>query len=203
MRAPVPTAIAIAFGLVVLLGYFIPSLGLLQVTLLGWAVILAGVAALVGIYNMLSVHWRRLATRKGRDIFSVLLLASFVITLGLGLWLTPASPDFQRVVTAIQVPMETSLMAILTVTLAYASLRLLQRRKGWMTWVFVISALVFLIISSSIFPGLNEIPVLSTITSFFNRLPMAGARGILLGIALGSLTTGLRVLMGIDRPYTG
>jgi hypothetical protein len=125
------------------------------------------------------------------------------VTLGIGLWLTPASPDYQKVVTAIQVPMETSLMAILTVTLAYASIRLFQRRKGWMTWVFGISALVFLILASSILPGLNEIPVLNTITGFINRLPIAGARGILLGIALGSLTTGLRVMMGIDRPYTG
>ena len=34
-------------------------------------------------------------------------------------------------------------------------------------------------------------------------LPVAGARGILLGIALGSLTAGLRILMGADRPYSG
>jgi len=31
----------------------------------------------------------------------------------------------------------------------------------------------------------------------------AGARGILIGIALGALTTGLRVLFGVDRPYGG
>jgi hypothetical protein len=34
-------------------------------------------------------------------------------------------------------------------------------------------------------------------------LAMGGARGILLGVALGTLTTGLRVLMGTDRPYGG
>jgi hypothetical protein len=31
---------------------------------------------------------------------------------------------------------------------------------------------------------------------------MAGARGILLGVALGTVATGLRVLLGIDRPYS-
>jgi DNA-binding beta-propeller fold protein YncE len=31
----------------------------------------------------------------------------------------------------------------------------------------------------------------------------AGARGILLGMALGILTTGLRILFGADRPYGG
>jgi len=30
-----------------------------------------------------------------------------------------------------------------------------------------------------------------------------GARGILLGVALGTLTTGLRILFGADRPYGG
>jgi hypothetical protein len=35
------------------------------------------------------------------------------------------------------------------------------------------------------------------------RLPVAGGRGILIGIALASLTAGLRVLLGADRPYSG
>jgi hypothetical protein len=30
---------------------------------------------------------------------------------------------------------------------------------------------------------------------------LAGARGVLLGVALGAAATGLRVLLGIDRPY--
>jgi len=30
---------------------------------------------------------------------------------------------------------------------------------------------------------------------------LAGARGVLLGVALGTVATGLRVLLGIDRPY--
>jgi hypothetical protein len=34
------------------------------------------------------------------------------------------------------------------------------------------------------------------------RVPtMAGARGILLGVALGIIATGLRILLGADRPY--
>jgi len=47
----------------------------------------------------------------------------------------------------------------------------------------------------------------------WDRLPMikawilevpttAGARGIILGVALGTVATGLRVLLGIDRPYS-
>jgi len=31
----------------------------------------------------------------------------------------------------------------------------------------------------------------------------AGVRGIIIGVALGTIATGVRVLMGIDRPYGG
>jgi hypothetical protein len=34
-------------------------------------------------------------------------------------------------------------------------------------------------------------------------LASGGARGILIGVALGTIATGLRILMGVDRPYGG
>ena len=49
----------------------------------------------------------------------------------------------------------------------------------------------------------NSLSLSREVTAFLQRLPVAGARGILLGIALGSLTTGLRVLLAADRPYSG
>jgi hypothetical protein len=35
-----------------------------------------------------------------------------------------------------------------------------------------------------------------------NTWAVAGARGILLGVALGAIATGLRILLGSDRPYS-
>ena len=32
-------------------------------------------------------------------------------------------------------------------------------------------------------------------------MSLGGARGILLGVALGTIVVGLRLLIGIDRPY--
>jgi len=32
---------------------------------------------------------------------------------------------------------------------------------------------------------------------------VAGARGILLGVSLGVIATGVRILIGSDRPYGG
>jgi hypothetical protein len=205
MRAPLSTAFAIAVGIIVLLGYFlaVPVVQDLRVILLGWAVSLAAIAALVGVVNLILVHFRRLSAPQGKDFYSLFFIIAFIATLVFGLLLGTADPGYQTAIIAIIVPIETSLMAILAVSLAYACLRLLQRRKGVMPIIFLVSTLVFLLFSGGFLAIGNQVPILKEIQSVINWLPAAGARGILLGIALGSLTTGIRILMGADRPYSG
>ena len=98
--------------------------------------------------------------------------------------------------------METSLLALLAISLTYTSLRLLQKRKDRMAWIFVISTLVYLIATGG-YLGMLAGDGQGGFASFINTLPLAGARGILLGVGLGSLTTGLRIVFGADRPYSG
>ena len=94
-------------------------------------------------------------------------------------------------------------MGILAVTLTFASVRLFQRRKGLMAGVFTASALVFLLVGSGLLAPLRQLGPFSPLFDFLQYLPIAGGRGILIGIALGSLTAGLRILLGADRPYSG
>ncbi len=204
MRSPIATAVAIAVGLVILLGYFIPIPLLQQIRyfLLDWGVILFGIATLIGIINLVSVHWRKMTAPRSRDFYSPILILAFLLTLGAGLVLTPSNPQFQHVVTSIQAPAEISLLALLAISLAYASLRLLSRRRGVMSIVFVVSVIVFLLLGAGI-PSFTNNTAAAGFTGFLSRLPLAGARGILLGVALGSVTTGIRILLGADRPYSG
>lgn len=206
MRAPFAAAIAIAVGLVILAGYFAPmpeSLSLVRATLLGWAVMLAAVAGLVGIINLTATHWRKATRAKTRDPYSLLVILGFVGTIAAGIWFKPGSPEFRQVVLSIQAPVETSLMAMLAVSLAYACLRLLQKRRGAMGMIFFVSVIVFLLLGSGLSAALQNLPGIGDLVMVINRLPLAGARGILLGVALGSLMTGIRILMGADRPYSG
>lgn len=205
MRNPIATAIAIAVGLIILIGYFIP-LGVLtyiRTYLLDWAIGLAGVASLVAIINLVMVHMRKIRNKREPDRYSIFLIIAFVATFVTGLVLGPASKTFQNIITSIQIPIEASLMAVLAISLTYASLRLFKRRKGWMAFLFVISTVIFLIIGSGFLSIGSQVPLLREILGAINTLPIAGARGILLGVALGGLTTGLRILMGADRPYSG
>jgi hypothetical protein len=48
------------------------------------------------------------------------------------------------------------------------------------------------------------LPLVGNLRTWIVQVPsVGGARGILLGVALGTIATGLRILMGSDRPYGG
>jgi hypothetical protein len=197
------TAIAIAAGLFVLAGYFfqVEALVDLQVRLIDWAIIIAGMAVLVGVVNLVAVQMEKIRARQKGSIYGALLVFSLVITFVTGLLLTPEHSVMRLVVDAVIVPVEASLMAILAVTLIYASIRLLRRRVDMMSIIFLVVALLFLIL---IMPTpFGPIPGDRAMIDFLGMFSRGGARGLLIGIALGTLLTGLRVLFGVDRPYGG
>ena len=49
----------------------------------------------------------------------------------------------------------------------------------------------------------GPIPGDQSIAQLLNVFSTGGARGLLIGIALGVLMTGLRIIFGVDRPYGG
>lgn len=196
--------IAIAVGILVLLGYFLPQAAVLQIVLLDWAIILAGTAALIGIFNLVSVHADKIRRQAKDGIYSAVLIMGLFATFIFGLALKPQNPTMQAIVlNGIIIPVEATLMGLLAVSLLYAAVRLLRRRADLMSIVFVLTAaLIFL--GSATLP-FGDIPIVGTlIRPWVSQIwALGGARGILIGVALGTLTTGLRVLFGMDRPYGG
>ena len=199
----VALVLAILTGLIILVGYFVPILAPIQIILLNWAIILAGMAALVGVFNLILVHATKITQREKGTAYSAILVICLVATLLFGIGVGPDHPDMRLLVNAIIVPAEASLMAVLAVTLLYASIRLLRRRANLMSILFIATAILMLIGSATL--PFGEIGVLNDILRpwFQHVLALGGARGILIGVALGTLTTGLRVLFGVDRPYGG
>jgi hypothetical protein len=208
MRAPVATSVAIVTGVLVLVGYFIPF-GPLQVmrdTLLHWAVILAGFALFVGVLNLLNVHWTKIKRRDQNAIYSMVVLLSFAITLIVGLISSPAGPWSLWLFNYIQIPIEGSLFALLAVVLVYAGIRLLRRRLNIMTFIFLATTVLVLFTMAPLLffediPGLSE--ARNVIIQGVQWITLGGARGILLGVSLGVLATGIRILVASDRPYSG
>lgn len=208
-----PTAIAIASGVLVLIGYFLrtPFLNVIRIELLQWAVILAAFAILVGIGNLFLVHSSKIRRKQTGSFYSFLLILAMLVTLAVGfLPLALRTDGLSLLFNAIQLPIEASLMALLAVTLTYAGVRLLRRRLNLLSIVFLATVMLVLLGSASL-PIIGEIvkidgvPLLSGILRpwIAQVLAAGGARGILIGVALGTLTTGLRILFGSDRPYGG
>jgi len=205
-RSPVAAAIAISVGLIILLGTFvpIPLFAAVRLELVQWAAILAGVAVLVGIGNLFSVHYQKVRRREKGWVYSLTLLFAMLATLLAGVIFGPTGAWMQAALETIIFPVEASLMALLSVTLLYAGIRLLRRRADWMSALFLGTVALALLASVSL-PVIGEIPVLSDWISPWLTYGLAagGARGLVLGVALGALTTGLRALFALDRPYGG
>lgn len=196
-------AFAIAIGLIVLLGFFFPIPVLMQLRLIltDWAVVIGAIAILVGIFNLVSVQMEKIRKRQKGSSYGVILLLSLIGTFIFGVAFGVESPLMQMAVDAVIVPVEAALMAILAITLVYASIRLLRQRQDPTTVLFLLVAVLLLFaimpkpFDNSLLDGL-----IIDLTGTFSR---GGARGLLIGIALGTLLTGLRVLFGVDRPYGG
>jgi hypothetical protein len=196
--------IAISVGTIVMLAYFIPlpqiqGFGFIA---LQWAVILAGVAVLIGAFNLIAVHLQKIRQRRPGAIYSVILLSFMFLTIifSFAADFAPAwKPLVGLMVNGIIVPVEVSLMAVLAISLIYASTRLLGVRGHWTTIIFIVTAVIVLLGIGPL-PFVGQVPFLRNLVQVFST---GGARGILIGVALGTLTTGIRILFGVDRPYGG
>lgn len=196
--------IAIASGLVVLLGYWInlPALATLRDLFVRWAATLAGIAVLVGILNLLYVHWLKVSQPKPGGAYSLALLIAFVLTFLVAIVDTPTGSWSLWIFRYIQLPVEASLLALLAITLLVAVFRMLHRRFDWFSLVYIGTAILILV-GSTYLPEVN-MPVLQSLRTWLLQVPaVAGARGILLGIGIGVVATGVRILTGSDRPYEG
>jgi hypothetical protein len=216
LKSPVSTALAMAVGFIVLLGYFFgantsgqsTTLGFIRDFFLQGAIIWAAVAMFVGIFNLTSVHVEKIRQNERGSYYSFILLLSITITIGAGLFdiiktHTVQELNFQRIswlFNYVQFPIETSLMAVLAISLTYAAARLLARRFNFLSIVLVAVVLLLLIGAVPMVAAIT--PILSDVRHWILRVPtVAGARGILLGVALGTIATGIRILTGSDRPY--
>ena len=216
-QTPISVAIAIGVGIIVLLGYFfgtnasgeITLLGILQSYFLRGAVVVAGVALLVGVSNLTAVHIKRI--KQGESIYSLITVLALLLTLLVGaydLGMTYLQGEsglrYTRwIFENIQLPIESSLMAIIAVSLTYAAIRLLSRRLNFMSVVFSV-VVIILLVGAIPAVAASDLNILSSIRNWVMSVPVVGGtRGIVLGMAMGIIATGIRILLGTDRPYGG
>jgi hypothetical protein len=192
-------------GLVVLAGYLLPTsqtLAYFRDHLIEWAVIVAGFALFLSMFNVLRVHGGRVARlRKDWPYSLVLLLAALVASVPA---ILPAGMPIQETLNEVAFdyvisPLGASLAALLAFTLTLAAFRLLRARRSVGSVLFSLIVAVVLLGSAP----LTGLEWLADIRDWIVNVPgMAGMRGLLLGVALGTVITALRVFMTIERPHS-
>lgn len=193
------TAIAIGFGLLTLWGLLSntgqPIANITQI-ILQLTVIAVAVTILFGILNLFVVHLRRIVRRQRGWFYSFALIVSAAAVLVL--WIIGAQSTNQMLLENVEVSVESALAGLLVFALVYGAYRMMRRR---VTWSGVLFTLVLLIILIGALP-LPQVAFLTDVRTWLLAVPVsAGARGILLGIALATVVTGVRVLIGQDRSY--
>lgn len=196
LTSAIASAIALAFGLLTLLGLLTGALGGLTSIALQIAVMTAGIALLIGVINLLNVHLRRLLGRQRGALYSLVLIISFLLVIVL--WLLGGNDANLMLLQDVQRSLETALAALLVFALVYGAYRLMRQRVTWAALLFT-AALLIMLIGALPLDGLG---VVADVRAWMLQVPAsAGARGLLIGIALGVIVTAVRVLIGQDRSY--
>ncbi len=194
-----PAVITSVVGLLVLVSYLIPALIGWRIALIDVALIVAAVALLMGFVHLLVVHWQRFRQRKSLFYSPVLILVAIVTFIVLLVDRVTKTGFTTVVFDGVIMPAQSALGALLAVFLVIAALRLARRRSWGAIW-FLIAALVVLI--TQIPPAGEAGPLLSKVREIFDAITTGGMRGLLLGVALGTLAVAVRVLLAIDRPQS-
>jgi hypothetical protein len=217
VRNIIAIVIAVSAGFFTALGYFIPFQPLkdLANNLLYIAVFLSSIAMLVGVINLSRIHLRKAISGKSGGGYSLLLIISLWVTF-IVVFIALTSRDENGIlihkdisvwiVRNIQLPLEASLSALVVFALLVGGVRLLYRRRDLMAYLFLAAALIVLLAVVPLPAGLENVlqgpdSIRQAVASIFLSIASGGGRGILLGMALGAAATGLRILIGVDRPY--
>jgi len=212
LKRTLPAALAIAVGLFVLVALLVPVplLSTIGTYFIDCAVIIAAFALFLGLLNIVRVHLAHIRERTKTWPYSVLLLIALFLVLAVGLVTFapsqadpsqpsgPSHPAMQWIFANVMAPIQATfgaLLAFLTLAAAYRLFRLRNVESA----VLLVAALLVLVGQASF--GL--LPVLPQLRDWILDVPaLAGMRGILLGVALGTVLTGIRLLLGVERPYS-
>jgi len=199
-----PQVLCAAFGTTLFILYFLKhsSAKSLYLTITNdyWQIIFA-FTLIVGVISFLKVNFNKIIRGEDRPYLLVGVLGMIAMPVLAFMWGIKGDSPFMWVFENVQVPMQATVFSLLAFFVASASLRGFRARSVPAA-ILLISALIALISRSDVLGYLPQ-PV-HEFSDWFRSFPsMAARRAILIGIGLGSLTTSLRVILGIERTWLG
>ena len=186
----------------------------MRLALLSIVSLLAAWGVVAGAINLVLVHAKKFLNQAPGWFYSLWVLIGFLLVIGLNILApfvgwgggagNPANTWIYSTVVAVG---GATLAGLVAFFLVFAAYKVLRTRRSPMTVVFVLAVVLALIVLAPWpnfvpNPSLTSSATLRDLLSAIVHIPaVAGARGLLLGIMLGTVATGIRVLLGLDRPY--
>lgn len=198
-----PIVVAFLTAIIVIVSNFVdmPELSQLSSDVKNFGAIIAGFALFVGLLGILQSHVNNVTKRKPLWQYSVMLVAVLALFIVVGLVYGANSSQFKWIYDTIYGPLTATTYSLLAFWVCSAAYRAFKP-KTLESGILVLTGLLT-------FFGVQPIasvisPVFYDIQSFImSVLNIAGTRGIVIGIGLGVIGFGLRVLLGWDRSWMG
>jgi hypothetical protein len=218
MKREIPLIITFVVGIAFVASYFIPHppFNKFEDTFNDWFAIISAFAIFLGALNLMKISAMKVARKKGDWYLGLIIIVGFFATVLVGLYdglvgllktPTTAFNDpgtyFDWIYRNIFTPLSATMFAMLAFYVASASYRAFRARNFQAT----------LLLLAGFFVMLGRVPLGDYMTAFLPEgwrmshwatfimdFPQtAGQRAIMIGIALGIVSTSLRVILGIER----
>lgn len=216
MRTTIPLLIGFLAGTFMFVQFFVPHhAGVAGYTmLLDWQRIVGAFAMILGIASIFRSHWDKIRRRQRDYLYSIVTLIAFAVMAYVGI-IHPGEKGallqhlfdakdaivFTWLFDNVLVPLDSTMFALLAFFIASAAYRTFRARTPEATVLLVVALIVML----------GRVPIGELI---YHKMPkvfewimivptVAGKRGIIFGVVLGSIATSLRIILGIERSYLG
>jgi hypothetical protein len=183
--------------------------------------IIAGVAFILGGLNLIKIHGNKISRRSHHWGYSVVTLVGFFLMLIIGLTKmgnpqgisgpvqTPGSA-FYWAYQSIFSPLQATMFSLLAFFVASASYRAFRAKTPEST-LLLVAATIILVGRTPLghyltfwLPGPLQFFHIPNLSGWILAYPnLAGQRAIQIGIALGIISTSLKIILGIERSYLG
>ncbi len=205
-KRTLPVLIAFAIGLLMLVQYFIPHQWFEN--LLGeinrWLMIVAAFALVIGLASLLHMHVTKVRRRVAGWGYSVITLVALVVYTVIGFACAgdySPSTAFGWGFNYLYLPLGATMFSLLAFFIASAAYRAFRARTLEAGILLVVAVIVML---ERIPLGQMISKAIPALAQWIMLYPnMAAKRAIFIGVALGVVSTSLRIISGIERSYLG
>ena len=204
MTRTVPLVIAFLAGITMIIQFFIPHQ--ISVDFLAWvnrwALIILGFAVLIGLISLIKINWSKVMRKSSNWGFSIVTLVGIFVTLILGFgWGKEEGSPVQFEYNYVMMPMQATMFSLLAFYIVSASFRTFRARTPEAT----------LLLAGAIVVMFGMVPIgkyiwgdIPGFAQWILDVPnMASKRGIMIGVALGSISMSLKIILGIERNWLG